>query len=81
MTNLNHDDLMSRARHIHIYEIMTTTGDLVGVLSTKNFIESFPNFKDIISINDSNYKQVWLNAEDTSIFMAAHDAFNNTNRG
>jgi hypothetical protein len=76
MTSLINGDLVARASHIHIYEILTTTGDLVGVLSTKNWIKSFPNFKDIVSVNDSNYTQAWLSAEDTDKFLAAHDAFN-----
>ena len=76
MTTLINPDLVARASHIHIYEIFTTTGDLVGVLSTKNWIRSFPNFKDIVSVNDSNYDHAWLSAEDTDKFIAAHDDFN-----
>ena len=76
MTSLINGDLVARASHIKIYEIFTTSGDLVGVLSTKDLIKSFPNFKDIVSVNDSNYTQAWLSAEDTGIFLAAHDAFN-----
>jgi len=75
-TTINRYDALARASHIHIYEILTTTGDLVGVLSTKNWIKSFPNFKDIVSVNDSNYDHAWLSAEDTDTFIAAHDAFN-----
>ena len=58
MTSLLNGDLVTRASHIKIYEIFTTSGDLV------------------VSVNDSNYTQAWLSAEDTSIFLAAHDAFN-----
>ena len=76
MTSLISGDLVACASHINIYEIFTTSGDLVGVLSTKDLIKSFPTFKDIVSVNDSNYTQAWLSAEDTGIFLAAHNAFN-----
>lgn len=73
---MNSSQIIAAASHINIFEIITTGGDVVGVLSTKDKIKTFPNFESVATINDANYSQVWLTAEDTKLFLAAETAYN-----
>jgi hypothetical protein len=73
---MNNSQIVAAASHINIFEIITTDGEVVGVLSTKEKIKTFPHFESVATVNDSNYSQSWLTAEDTRLFLAAEAAYN-----
>ena len=73
---MKNSQIIAAASHINIFEIVTTNGDVVGVLSTKEKIKTFPHFESVATVNDANYSQSWLTAEDTKLFLAAETAFN-----
>ena len=77
--NFVHDfrtDAITRATHIKTYEISTTDGHLLNVLSTAEKIREYPLFKEVITVNDVYGEIIWLSAEDEELHIAATDQFN-----
>tara|TARA_R110002095_G_scaffold199365_1_gene179138 strand:- start:14 stop:253 length:240 start_codon:yes stop_codon:yes gene_type:complete len=76
MSKYNKQDAIMAATHIKTYEIYTTDGCLLNVLSTADKIREYPLFKEIITVNDVYGEIVWLSAEDEKLNIAATDQFN-----
>ena len=74
--NNNQTDAITRATHIKTYEISTTDGHLLNVLSTADKIREYPLFKEVITVNDVYGEIIWLSPEDEELNIAATDQFN-----
>ena len=68
-------DAITAAKHIHTYEVATTDGYLLHILSTEDKIRNYPQFEEIITCNDVNAEIIFLSADDEEIWQQAFDEY------
>tara|TARA_R110000772_G_scaffold227690_1_gene338453 strand:+ start:224 stop:463 length:240 start_codon:yes stop_codon:yes gene_type:complete len=71
--NNNQPDAITATAHIKTYEVYTTDGHLLHILSTSDKIRKYPRFKEIITVNDVNGEIIWLSPEDEELYNLASD--------
>ena len=64
-------DLFASTAHIKTYEVYTTDGHLLHILSTADKIKQYPRFKEVITVNDVNADIIWLSVEDEELHQRA----------
>ena len=66
-------DLFAVTAHIKTYEVYTTDGYLLHILSTDDKIKQYPRFEEIVTINDVSANIIWLSAEDEELHQRAEE--------